>query len=215
MKPKNLLLGIFFSILGLSVAGFCRAANLTLDTFEEGALNLMLPGGDNREIESIGTLTRRATIRRSSTEEIISTTQNSVFGNLRFDFESLITPVAELNYLQLAYGPVNLFGVSEFHLTFSNLVGGGELIVRVNDSSTSLPLSLLRIPLTSPGTLVYPDTLVNGIGSADATSGVDFTFIAKTSEFSFELDEIAIVPEPAISFLLFIGSIRLIIRRRR
>lgn len=121
--------------------------------------------------------------------------------------------------LQLVYaagGPYNIAGCASFILGFSRLSGVGSLYVEVGSSDGIT--GEYRVDLTGPGDVNYSvgNVKPNSIHSVESFNILRFVFEARSTEFSFTLDEIRLVPEPSGAVLaLTAGAGLLALRRRR
>ncbi len=175
----------------------------------------MVPGGPSRDITDVYGLRRFAKTGRGSTDVTIESTQDSNMGHLTSSLASPEAPVSLNNYIQLRYFAVDLALFSGFDLNISEISGIGEFIVRVDDNSIFLDDSFLRLPLTGPGIVSVPPSLVNGFVPDVPVGVVDFSFITRSTDFSFTLEEIIIVPEPSAALLSWLGIAGLVLIRGR
>lgn len=106
----------------------------------------------------------------------------------------------------------NLGNVSHFSFGFENVEGIGELITEKREPGSGDYISITHpIQFSQPGTLLLPVTQSD-------LSGINllrFTVTPKTSEFSFRLDEISVIPEPTTWSLLLLGGAPWVWRRFR
>ncbi len=109
---------------------------------------------------------------------------------------------------------VDLLGYDAFRFSFSMLTGQGRVQVGVDDGGVWSGST--TIPLWNPGELLVPFADVD-FGSEDISSGSYFqvSISGVSKDFAFSLDEISIVPEPGVSFLLGAAGWMLHGRRRR
>lgn len=217
-------LPISHSILLLALSQPLAAVTLLVDDFSEGDLALSLGGttsGNSTVVGEFGTL-RSARIRARNS--VPGTTLTSTFlgsnGYSTFALdEAGLTASIPPPGLHLAYGGAgtrSLLGSSGFEFDFRNVQGAGFLLIEVGGETVKTSSSL-RVPLIGPGTLRVPLDMVNlGTGgSLDAFSALHFDFHAQTTEFSFTLDQIRVVPEPSVLLLLSALSLTVFTRRRR
>lgn len=211
------LLALLLSIQSLS------AVMIVVDDFNEGNLSLSLSGttsGSSVVTGGLGTV-RSARIRaRNSLAGTTLTSQllgMNGYGAFALD-EAGALPSTPAPGLHLAYGGAgshSILGTSGFELDFGNVQGSGFLLVEVGGETVKTANSL-RVPITRSGTIWVPLEMVNlgRGGSLGAFSALHFDFHAQTTEFSFLLDQIRVVPEPSALLLLALSWPLLLGRRR-
>jgi|GEM_PF-2486363 len=206
------------------VDGQGMGASLVVDSFTESAFMLETGGlsGDASAITSPLGETRSAgiTTRFLAPGTILSSTLDTGMDeSLTFTVNGTSTSQSMPLDLRASYfggGARSILGFSDFELDFSSLSGQGNLIVELG--SQSIPDgNTNRIALGSPGLLSIPFNQLNfgTNGSLGSFLALHFTFEAVSDNFTFELDEIRLVPEPSSAVLLGLGVAPLLLRRRR
>ncbi|MES2466914.1 MAG: PEP-CTERM sorting domain-containing protein [Verrucomicrobiota bacterium] len=209
---------VFFFLASLTP---CGAAVLVIDTFDEGPFHetndqsaprifyqhgSMLGG---RRLVSISTH-RRTTVVSSS---IVTGTSALEFdtGNGLWD-NGISTGRITLTWS--VNEAVELLGYDAFRFSFSMLTGQGRVNVAVDKSGGGSGDT--TVPLWNSGELLVPFADVD-FGSEDISSGSYFqvSISGVSKDFAFSLDEISIVPEPGVGFLLGAAGWMLQGRRRR
>ena len=120
--------------------------------------------------------------------------------------------------LELVYqrgGPNNITGCTDFILGFSELSGVGSLYIEFGSSEGSAGIH--RVDLTGAGDILFPVANVrpSASNSVDSFNILHFIFEARSTEFSFTLNEIRLVPEPSGALLALAAGAGLLARRRR
>ncbi len=119
------------------------------------------------------------------------------------NMEALQSVSLELMYSYNFPDAFSLGNVTFFSFGFENVEGIGELITEKREPGSGDYISITNpIQFSQPGTLLLPVTQSD-------LSGINllrFTVTPKTSEFSFRLDEISVIPEPTIWSLLLLGG---------
>jgi hypothetical protein len=199
--PRYLLLIAIF--LGIATRTNCHATVSIVDTFDQGGFTMSHPNNPNPVDEMVNLpLAQRRTaafwVVPTPPGTSLASTLDSTTGTLRFVVSgtpaSPNTPFA----LQLVYsagGPYNISGCTDFILGFSELSGVGSLYIEVGSSKG---LDVHRVALTGPGDLSYSvsDVTANSVHTVDSFNVLRFAFEARSTNFSFTLDEIRLVPEP-------------------
>ncbi|MGJ8695688.1 MAG: hypothetical protein ACSHYF_05175 [Verrucomicrobiaceae bacterium] len=195
-------------------------AALILDTFDESGFvisssgsEVAFPSGvvsDFVEEREAGIVPRRVGVG------IAMAGVDSTLGKFSMNVDAPIPPISPVAVV-MGYnggGPLSLLGYTGFEFDFVNLTGEGTLVTGLGFSgviSDSRPRTIIE-----EGTLFVP--LENAIfghnDSLDSFGFIGFTFEARTEQFSFELEEIRIIPEP--SSVAFSGvALLLCLRRKR
>ncbi|HWB07281.1 MAG TPA: PEP-CTERM sorting domain-containing protein [Verrucomicrobiales bacterium] len=114
-----------------------------------------------------------------------------------------------------AGGPYSISGCTNFILGFSELSGVGTLYVEFGSSDGFTDEH--RVDLTGPGEVFYSvaDAKPNSVHTMDAFNVLRFVFEARSTNFSFTLDEIRLVPEPGAGMLLLSAGVLSLRRRKR
>jgi hypothetical protein len=193
------------------------AATIIIDTFDEGGYDLTgefpdsirtnfsiihsdLVGGRDVFPRGIGAWTMKLTPADGFTRYDVSTSVAAPIGQ-----------VLSLNYLPVAGQTINLLGQNAFLLKFSSLTGSGDLQIGINGNL----LGSFELGLTSSGEVIWPYSYFPAGISLNTVNQLTFRFAAKSADFSFNLDEISLVPEPTsltFSYLVLFGFIA---KRRR
>ena len=117
--------------------------------------------------------------------------------------EDLQTVSLELIYSYNFPDAFSLGNVSHFSFDFENIEGVGELLVAKREPGSGEYISVTEpIQVSQPGMFLVPVTQ----SDLDTVNLLRFTMIPKTSEFSFSLNEIAVIPEPTTWSLLLLGG---------
>ena len=148
---------------------------------------------------------------------VLTSTLNPAAGQLTFFASGTATFFPPS--LTITYGgpPLhNITGCTEFILGFSEMSGVGTLYIELG-ASTGV-VGVQRVNLTGPGEVHYPVSSVfyEGTGhTLDSFNVITFRFESRSTEFSFKLDEIRLVPEPSGTLLALVAGAGLLARRRR
>ena len=217
LHPLLLVLTFTFAI---SETG--RTAVILVDTFDQGGFSIFRPGGNpSDEMVNLPLGTQRGAELSgwaSSPGSTMTSTLNSSTGKLNFIASGTATNPTFPMSLSLVYGGPDLHsiaGCTEFILGFSELSGVGTLYIELGGSNGFT--GVLRVDLTGPGELHYPVTGVyEGAGhTLDSFNVLTFKFESRSSQFSFTLDEIRLIPEPSASVLALAAGAGLLAWRRR
>jgi hypothetical protein len=205
---------LFALVVALSqLSSTCRAASIVIDSFDDGSFSLT----------EDGTLTNLDLI----TETIVNTRRvegsglgdwNAVLtlgsGFVEYDAQEII-PSGRPFSLFLTYtrseGAFSLLGYNSVLLDFAMVSGSGLLEIYLDTSDTN---SVVQVPLSSAGVLEY--SFDNMAASSFAT--VDRFTISITpdaSPFSFQLNEVSLVPEPSALILSLFGAFGILRRQRQ
>jgi hypothetical protein len=207
---KSILLNCFLGLFLLS-ANRSHASTVLIDSFVEGSFRLDGPPADSpisnySPIESPLAGSRGVVIRGGGAWSSILNTSS---GTMSYDVRnSLAEPVGQslfLTYYAKSGQKIDLLGQNGFLLKFSSLTGEGDLGITVNGN-----LSLMR--LTGPGEVLWN---YSNIPIDLHLNQINISFTARTEDFSFILDEIAVVPEPTSLAFCSVALSGFIARRRR
>ena len=203
-----MICGIFtFSAI---IATQLKASTVVIDSFTEAGFELAGgPGGHFKTYSPILSpiVGSRDVIVRGSGGW--TSTLHPSDGFLRYDVStSLVAPdgqLMRLTYFGKAGEGINLLGQNAFLLTFSNLTGQGDLWIAANGRVN-------KLRLTGPGqVLLKYSELPKDLN----LKGIEINFIPTIADFSFNLDEIAVVPEPGSGACIGAALFGLAVRRRR
>ncbi len=207
-------------LIGLIFCPFSDAAVSMVDTFDQGGFSIT---GSNPVDETVNLpLAQRRVasfiVAGGASVTTLTSTLNSSTGKLTFIVNgSSPLPNFPLS-LQLVYaggGPYNITGCTDFILGFSQLSGVGSLYVQLGSAEGTAGIH--RVDLTAPGDVLFsvPDVKLSPGQPLDGFDVLRFVFEARSTEFSFTLDEIRLVPEPSGALLALVAGAGLLARRRR
>jgi len=211
-------------VLGLVLCPTCYSAVSMVDTFDQGGFSMSYPDNSNPSNESVSLPLAQRRIADLNPPPFGSsvTTMTSTLSSSTGKFTLMINGTSSLPHvplnLDLIYaggGPYNISGCTDFILGFSELSGVGSLYVELGASSEIAGIH--RVDLTGPGDVFFPvtDVRINGGLGLDSFNVLRFIFEARSTEFSFTLDEIRLVPEPSAALLAVAAGAGLLARRRR
>lgn len=199
---------------------------MVVDSLENNGFSISLDDGDYRTFVSTNSgpvgLERSCNVAsRLATEgSTVSTTGDTITGQLLLAVNgsslSSVTPL----YMSLAYklgGPYTLNPYSHLLLDFSAVAGNGSVVVEIGNTEGPGVSDSYWIPFASPGPLYIPFNRIQEDyeQSTDSFRNLSFTFFAESEHFSFTLDEIRAVSEPAVwAMLISGGCIVLWVKRR-
>jgi len=208
-------------VLGLVLTSTCHSAVSIVDTFDQGGLTISCCNSYNEAVNLPLAQVRGTGFYDppfGSTVTAMTSTLNSSTGK----FTVMINGTSSLPSIPLSFeliyfggGPYSIAGCTDFILGFSQLAGVGSLYVELGPSSETAGIH--RVDLTGPGDVFYPvaDVRINGGFTLDSFNVLRFIFEARSTEFSFTLDEIRLVPEPSGALLALVAGAGLLARRRR
>lgn len=199
----------------------CGAAALVIDTFDEGPFHETNAQSADRVFYQQGSMLGGFRVVRISTDRRTTVVSSTIFTGssvLEFDTgEGLWNNGLSTGRITLSWRVeegVDLLGYDAFRFSFSMLTGQGRVHVAVDKSGGSSGDP--TVPLWNPGDLLVPFAYVD-FGGEDISSGSYFqvSISGVSKDFAFSLDEISIVPEPGVGFLLGAAGWMLQGRRRR
>ncbi|MGJ8698050.1 MAG: PEP-CTERM sorting domain-containing protein [Verrucomicrobiaceae bacterium] len=209
---------IFFSAsLMTSVA--CHAA-LVLDTFEQSDFEISYPGNQvafpSMVISDLVEMRQASINPRRVGTGTASAQVNTNLSLFTMNIDAPVRPTFPVDII-LSYSggdPYNLLGYTGFEFDIVNLSGEGTLV-------TSLGFSDI-VESTFPRTVIQEGTMFVAMenalfGPQSSLASFDFigfVFEARTEQFSFDLEEIRIVPEPSTVACSSLALIMLFKRRR-
>jgi hypothetical protein len=185
-----------------------KAATLLLDDFSSGAFALAFGGTTSNTGSFVTALTDQRTVSGFGDPNWTTTLSS---GNLAYVVDSMSEG---RNYLTLNYsstGTFSILGYDAFALDLSNVFGTGELIVSVSGSGGNN----IRVPISGSGTVVSPFSFLDTSQPLDSLSAMNFRINAISEDFSADIDNVRLVPEPSASILLLLGAGGGVLRRRR
>jgi hypothetical protein len=214
---------IVFTVMAVVFCSLNGRASLSVDSFTDGdfflSLGVRTAIGTNID-GPIGTFRLVSISSREATEgSSISAALSTSSGTLSLDIDGQSMFAERPLYLDMDYasgGPYSIAGFDAFEFDFSGMAGTGSLIVALGGTSGIFGPETLRVPLTGPGLVEVPfDQLNLGIlGFIDSFYAMQIRFEAETTQFSFTLDEIRLVPEPSSLACLLVGGLCLFWIRR-
>jgi PEP-CTERM motif len=217
MKTNTTLL---LALSWLSLIKITTAATLIVDTFEQGNFFTDIMGGFNQDVTLPFAVHRSHSLGGCPLPGAhLATALNSALGTVTLSVSG--TPAGNTPYcplgLDLIYwgsGPHDITSYTGFMLGFTELSGSGTLYVEVGGEEGFGIVNRLEIP--GAGDFFYPLSRVyeNTGASLDSFRVLKFTFEARTTEFSFTLDEIRLVPEPGSAALLGLAALGVCRRKR-
>lgn len=212
MKNTKALLATLALLFALSVQ--TQAATLVLDSFSEGGFDLSDEGAHSDiDIFSGELLDRRRAVASAGGDFTAKLVTGS--GVMNYAVELRGTPSGDvlftLLYTKQDGSGFSLLGADGLSLKIVGLVGLGDLLVYLDGGSTNS----VSIPITSTGDLFYPLANTGNILPLNDVHQIGFQLIAKSSDFSIELDQITVVPEPSATVLFGLVAWAGLFRRRR
>ncbi len=203
MRTVVLVLAAIFCCSSVS-----RAATLMLDDFSSGSFALAFGGTTSHSGSLVTALTDQRMVSGVGDPNWTATLGA---GSLAYVVDSMSEG---RNYLTLSYsstGTFSVLGYNAFALDFSNVVGAGELIVSVTGSG----LNNIRVPISGSGTIISPFSFLDTSQPLDSLSSMNFRINTISEDFSADIDNVRLVPEPCASILLILGTGGAVLRRRR
>lgn len=201
-------LDLFVLFANFAALSSSKAATLLLDDFSSGSFSLGF-GGLTSDSASFATpITDQRTVSGVGDPNWTATLGA---GSLTYVVDSLSQG---RNYLAINYsssGTFSILGGNAFALDLLNVVGTGELIVSVSGSGGNN----LRVPISESGTVVSPFSFLDTSQSLDSLAALNFRINAVSEDFSLNIDNIRLIPEPSAFILLLLGGGGFAIRRRR
>lgn len=205
---------LLFIGISISLSSACHAFTSALDTFTEGAFILTEDGTwtDQSPIsEPIISIDTRRVSGSGLGDWSCTLTEGAGF----LEYNALeITPAGRPFAISISYasssGGFNLLGYDSFLLDFGELSGSGMLEISLTSSDED---SVVSVPLTSSGLVEYSFDKMAASSLVDVAR-LSIQITPDTSPFSFQLNEVAIVPEPNAMLLAFMGILGVLKRRR-
>lgn len=206
LTMKTVLLVLTATACGLSAS---NATTLLLDDFSTGAFalafgettsdsaSLASPLTDQRTVSGVGDPNWTVTLNTDSLTYIVDSISEG------------------RNYLTLNYsstGTFSILGYDAFAIDLLNVVGTGELIVSVSGSGGNN----ISVPISGAGTVVSPFSFLDTSQPLDSLSAMNFRINAISEDFSANIDNVRIVPEPSAAPLLIgLSAVSVLFQRRR
>jgi hypothetical protein len=190
-----------------------------VDPFDQGGFSISYPSNPSDETVNLPLAQRRVAnlgALFTTPGATMTSTLDSATGTFRFVVNGNTASNAPLA-IELIYsggGPYNISSCTSFILGFSEMSGVGSLYVEVGSSDGLTGEH--RVDLTGQGDVNFsvPNVKPNNIHSVDSFDILRFVFEARSTDFSFTLNEIRLVPEPSGTLLLAAGF-GLFAQRRR
>lgn len=199
-------------------------AALVIDSFDQGGFSLSIDGTVANTSTVLGPLStvrsERLRARNSPSGTTFTTTLDESDGFLVFALAEpgplLSDPAPSLHLAYGGSGPHSILGYSAFEFQFLSVSGTGFLIVELGSESIKND-STLRVPISGSGALSVPFDQINfgSGGTLESFSTINFEFEGQSSDFTFALNEIRVVPEPAILMLFIFGAGAALAKRGR
>jgi hypothetical protein len=202
---KTILLLLAVTGCGLSPS---KSATLLLDDFSSGAFALAFGGTTSNSSSFATALTDQRTISGVGDPNWTATLSA---GSLVYVVDSMSKG---RNYLTMNYSSTGVFsilGYNAFALDLLNVIGTGELIVSVTGSGGNN----IKVPISGSGTIVSPFSFLDTSQPLDSLSAMNFRINAISEDFSADINNVRIIPEPSASILLLLSAAGLVLRRRR
>jgi hypothetical protein len=202
---KTILLLLTVTVWGLSPS---KSATLLLDDFSSGAFALAFGGTTSNSGSFATVLTDQRTVSGVGDPNWTATLGA---GSLVYVVDSMSEG---RNYLTMNYsstGTFSILGYNAFALDLLNVIGTGELIVSVTGSGGNN----IKVPISGSGTVVSPFSFLDTSQPLDSLSAMNFRINAISEDFSADINNVRLIPEPSASILLLLSAAGLALRRRR
>jgi|GEM_PF-1693881 len=210
---KSIIKSIALAGVSATLGPASHAATIVIDSFVEGPFSLAEDGARTSQDLIAETIvnTRRAEGSGLGDWSAVLTLGS---GFVEYNVREII-PAGRPFALFLSYsrseGRFSLLGSDSFLLDFSAVSGSGILEIFLDSSDTN---SVVQVPINSAGVLEYSFANM-AAGSLENINSVTISITPDASPFSFQLNEVALVPEPSALLLTLLGAVGVFRRKRK